>query len=601
MLRRRRLVTGTIIFSILSAGGLAAGLMAIGPVLELMLGIRSESLQSLARGWLTAQEWTRSIISDPAAATAWIPSDRLQGVALLMGGLCILSIFGGIANYLHQSCSLTLSAVTVAEIRLIAFQHAIRLPLGPMLRRGPAEIVSRISRDTAEIERGFTALTSKVLAQLTKGIAAFAVAVYFDWRLTIAAIVVAPILVAVLRRVGKRIRRSTSQALKQQEDILRVSHESLSGLRGIKTATAEATAFRRFARASRALLNAELTARSARALSGPLVEVLAIFVIVGLVLIAANEIINGRMSIERFILSLAALGVAGGNLRPLTGLLNDIQSSSAPAERLQEIFAIPVEGRREQDLPALPRHSKSIQFEGIRFRYEGAERDALRDINLTVKHGEFVALVGPNGCGKTTLASLLCRLFDPTDGSVLLDRTDIRAGNLQSLRRQVGVVAQESTFIRGTIRENVMFGADDIDAAAVEQLRTYDYVVANPPFSDKAWSTGLTLGEGGSGLSGGQKQRLAIARALLRDPSILVLDEATSQIDAESEAQIAQAIEGFCAGRTVIAIAHRLSTVRRADRIIVMDEGRILDIGTHSELLQRCTLYERLAMSGAIL
>ena len=581
MLRRRRLVTGTIIFSILSAGGLAAGLMAIGPVLELMLGIRSESLQSLARGWLTAQEWTRSIISDPAAATAWIPSDRLQGVALLMGGLCILSIFGGIANYLHQSCSLTLSAVTVAEIRLIAFQHAIRLPLGPMLRRG------------------FTALTSKVLAQLTKGIAAFAVAVYFDWRLTIAAIVVAPILVAVLRRVGKRIRRSTSQALKQQEDILRVSHESLSGLRGIKTATAEATAFRRFARASRALLNAELTARSARALSGPLVEVLAIFVIVGLVLIAANEIINGRMSIERFILSLAALGVAGGNLRPLTGLLNDIQSSSAPAERLQEIFAIPVEGRREQDLPALPRHSKSIQFEGIRFRYEGAERDALRDINLTVKHGEFVALVGPNGCGKTTLASLLCRLFDPTDGSVLLDRTDIRAGNLQSLRRQVGVVAQESSFIRGTIRENVMFGADDIDAAAVDRALELSHAKAFIAQLPKGIES--ELGEGGSGLSGGQKQRLAIARALLRDPSILVLDEATSQIDAESEAQIAQAIEGFCAGRTVIAIAHRLSTVRRADRIIVMDEGRILDIGTHSELLQRCTLYERLAMSGAIL
>ena len=599
MLRRRRLVTGTIIFSILSAGGLAAGLMAIGPVLELMLGIRSESLQSLARGWLTAQEWTRSIISDPAAATAWIPSDRLQGVALLMGGLCILSIFGGIANYLHQSCSLTLSAVTVAEIRLIAFQHAIRLPLGPMLRRGPAEIVSRISRDTAEIERGFTALTSKVLAQLTKGIAAFAVAVYFDWRLTIAAIVVAPILVAVLRRVGKRIRRSTSQALKQQEDILRVSHESLSGLRGIKTATAEATAFRRFARASRALLNAELTARSARALSGPLVEVLAIFVIVGLVLIAANEIINGRMSIERFILSLAALGVAGGNLRPLTGLLNDIQRSSAPAERLQEIFAIPVEGRREQDLPALPRHSKSIQFEGIRFRYEGAERDALRDINLTVKHGEFVALVGPNGCGKTTLASLLCRLFDPTDGSVLLDRTDIRAGNLQSLRRQVGVVAQESTFIRGTIRENVMFGADDIDAAAVDRALELSHAKAFIAQLPKGIES--ELGEGGSGLRGGQKQRLAIARALLRDPSILVLDEATSQIDAESEAQIAQAIEGFCIGRTVIAIAHRLSTVRRADRIIVMDEGRILDIGTHSELLQRCTLYERLAMSGAIL
>ncbi len=592
MTRRRKLFVGTIVFSVLSAGGLAAGLVSIGPVLELILGVGAD-LQTIARNWLAEHPWTSGIISDPVAATAWIPTDRFAGVALLMGALCCLAILGGIANYLHQSCALTLSAVTVAEIRLRTFQHAIHLPLSPVLRRGPAEIVSRISRDTAELERGFSALMSKVLAQLTKGIAAFIAAVYFDWRLTLAAIVVAPILAVILRKIGKRIRRSTRMALEQQEDILRTSHEAIAGLRGIKTATAEATAFRRFSRASRALLDAELSARFARAFSVPVVEVIAIFVIVGLALIAANEILAGRMTFERFILALGALGVAGGSLRPLTGLLNDIQSSAAPAQRLQEIFATPVEGRRELDLPALPRHARSIQFDAIRFRYEGAERDALRDIQLTIAHGEFIALVGPNGCGKTTLASLLCRLFDPVDGSVLLDRTDVRAGNMQSLRRQIGVVAQESTFIRGTIRENVMLGADDIDERGLD--RALGLAHAKEFVSKLSKGLDSMIGEGGTGLSGGQKQRLAIARALLRDPAILVLDEATSQIDAESEAQIAQAIEEFCVGRTVIAIAHRLSTVRRADRIVVMDDGRIVDIGTHEALLTRCPLYERLA------
>ncbi|MSR42154.1 MAG: ABC transporter ATP-binding protein [Phycisphaerales bacterium] len=597
MCRRRKLFAGTLVFSILSAGGLAAGLITIGPVLELIL-VKGASLQSAARSWLTEHAWTQQFVSDPIAVTAWIPIDPFNGVVLLMGALCVMSLLGGVANYLHQSCSLTLSAVTVAEIRLIVFRHAIHLPLEPVLRRGPAEIVSRISRDTAELERGFTALTSKALAQLTKGLAAFAAALYFDWRLTIAAIIVAPLLAVIMRKIGKRIRRSTKLALEQQEDILRVSQEAISGLRGFKTATAEATAFRRFARASRALLDAELTARFARAFSVPIVEVLTIVVIMGLALIAANEILAGRMSFERFILSLGALGVAGGSLRPLTGLLNDIQSASAPAQRLLEIFAIPVEGMRERDLPALPRHARSIEFEAVRFRYLDADRDALRDIQLTIQHGEFIAFVGPNGCGKTTLASLLCRLFDPMEGSILIDRTDIRAGNLQSLRRQVGVVAQESTFIRGTIRENVMLGADDVDADALD--RALQLAHAKGFVSQLSKGLDSMIGEGGTGLSGGQKQRLAIARALLRDPAILVLDEATSQIDAESEAQIAQAIEEFCVGRTVIAIAHRLSTVRRADRIVVMEEGRIIDVGTHEALLKRCGLYERLARTQFI-
>ena len=601
LLRRRRLAAGTIVFSVISAGGLATGLVASGEVLRLILDKDpNANLRTVVESKLVDGGAIASMV--PTALVELLPTDRLAGVALILGGLCLITILGAIANFLHQYCSLTLSMVSIAEIRLEAFRHALRLPLGSVLRRGPSEIVARITRDTAELERGFSALTSKALAQLTKGLAAFAAAVWFDWRLTIAAIVVAPVLAFVLRKFGKRIRRSSKNTLAAYQELLRNANESMQGLRGIKTATAERFARKRFGRANRQVVRADRRARIARAISGPLVEMLAIFVIAGLALLAAHEILEGRMQFEKFVLTLGALAVAGGSFRPLAGLLNDIQSASAPAERISEIMNLSAEGLRERDLPALPRHVRDIDFNAVRFRYEGADRDALRGVSLRVRHGEFVAVVGPNGCGKTTLASLLVRLFDPTEGCVRVDGIDVRGASLTSLRRQIGVVPQDPLLVRGTIRENILLGTDPepgVDPApaiarALELAHAAHFVAALPK--------GLAheLGVGGTGLSGGQRQRLAIARALVRDPAVLILDEATSQIDAESEAQIAAAIDEFRAGRTLLAIAHRLATVRSADRIVVMDDGAVADIGTHGELLARCPLYQRLVATQLV-
>ncbi len=597
MLKRRKLAIGAIVFSIVSAGGLASGLIAIGPLLKvLMSGEASVNLHSILVEWLSEHASVAGYVPD--ALVAALPTDRFLGIATILGALLALTIFGAIANFLHQYCSLTLSMVTVSEIRLSAYRHALRLPLSVVLRRGPAEIVSRVTRDTVELERGFIALTSKALSQLTKGIAAFVAAVWFDWRLTIVAIIVAPIIGTVLRKFGKRIKRGSRNTLKAYEDLLRTSNESMQGLRGIKTATAERFARRRFGRANRAVITQDRRVRLARALSTPIVEVMAITAIMGLALLAAHEIVQGRMPFDRFIMALGSLGVAGASLRPLTGLLNDIQAASAPAERLAEIMAIPGEGMRERDLPWLPRHAKHIAFERVSFRYEGAERDAVHNVTLTINHGEFVAIVGPNGCGKTTLASLLVRLFDPTEGSVAMDGIDVQAASLSSLRNQIGVVPQEPLLVRGSIRENVALGLDHVSAQMMDRALTLahaaQFVAALPNGLDSE------LGEGGTGLSGGQRQRLAIARALVRDPSVLILDEATSQIDAESEVQISAAIDDFRRGRTVIAIAHRLTTVRSADRIVVMEDGRVSDMGSHAQLLQRCDLYRRLVQTQLV-
>ncbi|MCX5650046.1 MAG: ABC transporter ATP-binding protein [Planctomycetota bacterium] len=597
MLKRRGLAVGTLVFSVISAGGLASGLVSIGWVLELILGKDpAVNLSTITTKALADHPQFARFVPD--ALVSLLPADRLAGVAVILGALLLLTLVGALANFLHQYCSLTLSMVTASEIRLDAFRHALRLPLATVLRRGPAEIVSRVTRDTAELERGFSALTSKALAQVTKGVAAFAAAVWFDWRLTIVAVIVAPIMAAVLRKFGKRIVRGSRNTLKAYEDLLRNSNEAMQGLRGLKTATAERVARRRFASANRAVIREDRRVRLARSISTPLIEVMAIVAIMALALLAAHEILEGRMKFDNFLMSLASLGVAGGSLKPLTGLLNDIQASSAPAERILEIMAIPAEGMRERDLPELPRHRSSIEFKGVRFRYEGADRDALRGVDLNIAHGEFIAIVGPNGCGKTTLASLLVRLFDPTEGSVRIDGFDLEGVSLRSLRSQIGVVPQEPLLIRGSIRDNVTLGIDRVDegalARAMELAHADRFVAALPQGID------TMLGEGGTGLSGGQRQRLAIARALVRDPSVLILDEATSQIDAESEAQISAAIDGFREGRTVIAIAHRLTTVRSADRIVVMDDGAVVDAGPHAELFGRCDLYRRLVQTQLV-
>jgi ATP-binding cassette, subfamily B, bacterial MsbA len=608
MLRHRGLVVGTLIFSGLSAGGLAAGLVSLGPILRLILerggngagdGATAANLRSITENWIAEHAATLGPLADLARSLAGrLPTDPYDGILLLMGGIAILTVFGATANFLHQWCSLTLVTRTTAAIRLEVFRHALHLPLGTVIRRGPAELVSRVTKDTTELQRGFLALTSKVLAQLTKGLAAFLAAVWFDWRLTVVAILVAPPLVVVLRKFGKRIRRGSRGALQAQEDLLRTSNESLQGLRAVKTSGAERQALSRFGRANRKAIRDELIVRTARAVSGPLVETLAVFVILLLATVAAKQILDGTMAFERFLLALGALGIAGGSFKPLTGLINDVQAASAPAERLVEITDMPVEGRRERSLPAFPRHRTTLAFDSVSFRYATDGPAILRDVTLSIRHGETVAIVGPNGCGKTTLLSLVPRLADPSEGRVLLDGIDLRAGTLRSLRAQIGVVTQEAVLVADTIAENIRFGLTGVTRAAIEEAARRAHADAFIRATPKGYETPVS--EMGASLSGGQRQRIAIARAILRDPAILIMDEATSQVDAESEEEINRAIREFSTGRTVLVIAHRLSTVLSAHRIVVMDGGRIVDIGRHADLFERCETYRRLARTQLV-
>ena len=592
MLRNRATVAWAFVFALISASGLGVGLLTLGPMLRLIL--RGDSLDQLARQFNEKEPWIRV----PDEIIARLPPERFDGVVLIIFVIAVLTVLGGAANFMHQYLSQMLATKTIARIRQDTYRHVLHLPLSRVIARGPSEFVARIVRDAAELQRGFIAVTSKAVTQVLKGLAAFTAAMVFDWRLTLSAAVVAPLLLIVLRKLGKRIRRGTRGSLEAQEGLLRVATETLHGLRAVKANTGERHAARWFHRLNKAVVKQELRVRTARALTGPVVETLAVLILGSLAIFAAKQIIAGNLPFERFVLTLGSLAVAGASFRPLAGLVNEMHAAAAPAERLDEILSQQREAAGPLRLPNLSRHSKTIEFAKVSFTYPGSDRPAVDRLTLTIAHGERLALVGPNGSGKTTLISLLPRLLEPDSGRVLIDGTDISTVNLTSLRRQFGVVTQETVLFRGSVAENIGFGAaapsreQIIDAA--RRAHAEDFVLELPNGYD------TDLAEQGASLSGGQRQRLAIARAILRDPSILILDEATSQIDAESEAQINAALAEFCQGRTALLIAHRLSTVLNADRIVVMDGGRIIAEGSHEELLEDCDLYRRLTKTQLV-
>ncbi len=585
LLDRRGMLTAAVLLAFLSAAGLGVGLLALGPMLEQILHPEAgHGLRQIAEQANQGDGFWHV----PDAIVAILPEGRFNGVLLLIVLIWCLTVVGATANFLHQYLSQTLATVTIAGIRRELFVHVLRLPLSGVVRRGSSEYVSRIIRDAAALESGFVGLLGKSVAHISKGLAALVVAFIFDWKIVLVAIVVGPILGIVLRKISKRIRRGAHGSLAAQQDLLRLSGERVQGLRAVKTSTAEPTAIEQFDEANDRVVRFELKMRTAKAMSSPIMETLAILVLGALALLAANSILKGDLPFERFLLSIGALAVAGASFRPLAAIINDISAAAAPAGRILDVLGEPAE---PEDGSALPRHAQTVSIESVSYTYPGAERPSVDDATLSVAYGTHVAVVGPNGSGKTTLLSLIPRLLTPNRGVVRIDGVDVSTASLKSVRGQIGVVTQESFIVRGSIAENIGLGTpdatrDDIVAAA-QASHAASFIADLPDGYD------TMVSEHGASLSGGQRQRLSIARALLRKPALLILDEATSQVDSESEAAIAEAIRGI-RNCTVLVIAHRLATVLDCDRIVVMDEGRIVDVGPHEALLGRCALYERL-------
>ncbi|HUS91199.1 MAG TPA: ATP-binding cassette domain-containing protein [Phycisphaerae bacterium] len=479
----------------------------------------------------------------------------------------------------------------VMDLRCENYMVVLKLPTTFYSEQGVTDTMSRFVADTAELRRGQITLFSKTLVEPAKAIGSVAMALVFSWKLTLLAMLAGPPSYWMIRQFGKRMKRAARKMLESWSDMVGVLEETLTGIRVVKAYTMEGAERRRFFRVNRGLLKQLNRIDRIDAATAPTIEALGVTAACGAGALAGYWMLSGDMDSGNFIGLMGCMAAMFDPLRKLAKVVTRFQRAEAAAARVFELHDRQTE-KSPPHAPSLPRHAESIEFRGVSFRYPGAADHAVKDVNLAIRAGENVAIVGPNGSGKTTLLSLVPRLIDPSAGQVLIDGRDVATVSLRSLRRQIGLVTQETILFHATLRENIAYGLrrpKDADVLAAAQKAFVDEFVRELP---NGYDT--MVGEHGSTLSGGQRQRIAIARAILRDPAILIFDEAMSQVDADSEKRIHQAMEEFVRGRTTLLIAHRFQTVMAADRIAVMEAGRIIDAGTHHELMGRCQLYHHL-------
>ncbi|MBB6430588.1 ABC transporter ATP-binding protein [Algisphaera agarilytica] len=596
MLRYRKLLVIAMIAALLDTASATAGFAMLMQIIDLLIG-NQQGLQEAAREFLQAPDTIRRLGGDYSHWADRLPSDGFKSFLYAILFILPLALFGSTMRYTHQALAITVGVRVVTRIRQQAFFNILHLPIETSEDLRSADSLSRLVGDTGQLGKGFNTLMGKAVRDVLMGFAFLLFALYVDWKLTGIFLIGLPIIGVAIKKFGKRIRRATKYTLREYANMIGAVQESIQHPSVVRLHNAEGYERRRFNTINRSLEKQIFRARTAKALSSPVIELISLVGVMGVSLAAAWYVFNGQGNPTDMVKVLVLLGMAGNSVRPLANLNNDLQEAGAAAVRIKEVLdAEPEPNTREyhkaETNPVLPRHHQDIVFESVSYRYPGSEEFAVSHLDLRVVHGQSVAIVGTNGSGKSTLLNLVPRLTNPTQGRVLIDGTDIATVSLRSLRHQISAVTQHSVMFAGTIADNIAYGRRDTpreDIIAAAQASFADEFVNELP---DGYDT--VLGEGGSGLSGGQRQRLCIARAILRDPAILILDEATSQIDAESEARITAAINEARAGRTTLIIAHRLSTVVDCDNIVVMDDGQIVDQGKHDQLLERCPIYQTL-------
>ena len=573
----------TIVANLLAAllDGFAIALLI--PFLNILFHQPSTSLKS---GWV-------SKLLNATVGSQIIPGDEMRSlrnvILLVMASVLLKNLLVWIAGQFGA----TLQEFVTRDLRNAVYRHLAHLPLGYFTQMKAGQILSRVINDTFEARLILTQIVTQGLQAASLVIVYIAVLFSISWKLTLIALIILPLLGISLQPMLRRLRKGNLRRGNVHGEMTSVLQETISGIRLVKASGTESYEEARFADGSNKYARSSLKMTRLALVAPPVTEVIGTLIAVLVLWIGALQVLqSGTMTGATLLAFLTLVLRLLQPLKQLSQMRTTAQSSLASAERLFEILDSPAEFQRDSGTREKATFERELRFENVSFAYE-EDAPVLSGIDLVARKGEVVALVGPSGSGKSTLVDLIPRFYEPAAGRILLDGVDTREIKLPALRSLTGIVSQETVLFHDSVRNNIAYGAlgrytqEQIEAAA-RAANAHEFIVELPD----GYAT--MLGERGTRLSGGQRQRLAIARALLSDPPILILDEATSALDTESERLVQEAVDRLLQGRTVFVIAHRLSTVTHADQIVVLDRGEIVERGTHAELLAKRGAYSRL-------